>query len=368
MAEMDPKRRGWDEPAMLPATRQSRLKRLFRDREILLRSDDKVRHIHLTPGIQMTFASLAVAGMTWMAGSTAVSWYQNTLLDQRRVEIVEAKLAYDSVLGELGAYQKRLKTISNQISERLGDDSVAATGDGDFTADMQAFVSVGRALTRTLNQAYIDLDVPPEERHRLIASRNVLHGKIKELEATLADAQDAIKGLQRNVRIREVSLDELRQTSSDLQAERDELENRVASLTDSIGRSRNNSSRLVSEIEDLNSQLQDAIENGKKLDTEKSILTANLETIRDKLDQMGGQQRETESRLAAINRQFSKVAQITATDRQGPEQSGGLAQLGLLEVNSSSILNRLENNRQSAEKTSATLTKGSGWSDTCCRI
>ena len=357
MADFDSSGGGFGKSLLSPVKRQSRLKRLFRERELLLRSEDKVRHVRLGTGVQVGFASLAFAGLAWALVSTATSLYQDRLLDQRRIEIVEAKLAYDSVLGELGAYQKRLKSIANEISERLIDEQMINEGSVDFTEEMRAFVDVGRALTRTLNQAYIDLDVPPDERHRLIASRDVLHDKIKELEATLADAEDSIRSLQRNVRTKEVSLDEARREKLDLVSVRAQLEKRVDNLNDSIGRSRNNSIRLISEMEALNRQLQTSQKDSDQLERDKAVLTVELAATREHLDQLNRDQQEIERRIAAVNERLQQVAP-TAQMADLSDETGefrGMAQLALLETGSASVIAKLEKSREAASKANLAL-------------
>ncbi|RED53461.1 M23 family metallopeptidase [Aestuariispira insulae] len=337
--------------------RKTWFQRLFRERELLLRSEDRVRHIRLTTAFQAGSAAIALIGLTWATGATVASLYQDNLLDQRRVEIAEAKLAYDSVLGELGAYQKQLKTISNEISERLVNGQLVAADSSDLTEEMTAFVDIGRALTRTLNQAYIDLDVPPDERHRLIASRDVLHDKIKELEATLADAHDSIRSLERDARRKDVSLSDARQENEDLILLRTQLESRVDSLKDSISRSRNNSVRLISEVETLNAQLTQSQGSTQKLERDKALLTVELAATRDRLDQLNRDQVEIERRIAAVNERLQKVAP-TAQLADLSDETGefrGMAQLALLETGSASVITKLEKSRDAAVKANRAL-------------
>ncbi len=71
--------------------------RLFKERELLLRTDGEVRFLRLSPKLQAGVCASALIFALWTTGASVTSWMQQLDLNNKAEEIVEAKLSYDNL-------------------------------------------------------------------------------------------------------------------------------------------------------------------------------------------------------------------------------------------------------------------------------
>ena len=72
--------------------------RVFRKRELLLRSDGRVRFVVLTPRLQKTIACFFAALLLWGASATFVSIVEYDKIAAADARLVDARIAYEDLL------------------------------------------------------------------------------------------------------------------------------------------------------------------------------------------------------------------------------------------------------------------------------
>lgn len=335
---------------------RARLRHLFRERELLLRSEGQVTFIRLSSRLQMGVAAIATAAFLWGAGATASALWKNYQLQARHHEIAEARLAYDQVLKQLASYQQKLEGLSDKLSQHA---SVAgAKGEADaFAEHVEAFIDTGRELELTLNQAAIDIDVPDDmEQRALITPRRVLHAEIKQLEGNLEDANQQISSLSARIHEMDATIAAQRAEVMELSSNREELGQRVAALSEALTRSKDNGARLIAELDQLKGRIQEASKERSRLNDEKTNLKNDLVAAKSKLSDMLSRQEEAEERLQALNSKIVDAVAVKAS-YSPPEEDDALARIEQLEQFGNGLILSLEKTRAEADAANSAIKK-----------
>ena len=179
---------------------KAKFARLFRERELLLRSEGQVRYLRLRPVPQMVVAGLFCGTFLWLAGANGYVWLQNQYLDKKQMEILEARVAYEQLRGDLQNYQHQLAGLAEGILNR--NNSVVSQG----AVELQELASVTNVIESAFDQINRDLDLTQADRDRIIQSRDALHARIAELEEALGGARNTVATLEETVSERDVIL------------------------------------------------------------------------------------------------------------------------------------------------------------------
>jgi hypothetical protein len=109
---------------------------VFRERELILRSQGRVYFLRLTSGLQVFILFLVGSVVLWGAGMTVASIVQGGVIGIKNDESREARVGYESLfkeaLGSLGQLEKITQSIrSNQqvLVSRLAGDGKAGSGE-----------------------------------------------------------------------------------------------------------------------------------------------------------------------------------------------------------------------------------------------
>lgn len=145
------------------------LARIFRERELLVRSDGEVKFIRLGPRLQMAAAGVLVGGAVWGATAVPVTVIQGVTISTNESQIFEAKLAYADLVDEVTEYQNTVDAVTAALREsrhRLG-------------------VQLGEAaeMERELAEAG---DAMARPRAAVGQSRTALQGHLDQVNAALA--------------------------------------------------------------------------------------------------------------------------------------------------------------------------------------
>ncbi len=228
------------------------LKRLFRERELILRSDSGVRYVVLSPNTQRVLAAsflFALVGLIWTVAGRQEAW---RLVDAKRVEVARVEEAYRLAIDSLGAavdgaqekgraesatailnlveqnenLQKHLKDIEQRLAGAEAERSRAAAAheslverlrklDGQLRGIASRHAELSSlmpALEAGLDEAMAERGRLAIEGDRLASERTTLNAELAELgrrqdvlntthEATIAQlsqrTQAGIEGLKR---------------------------------------------------------------------------------------------------------------------------------------------------------------------------
>jgi len=329
---------------------------------VLLRSDDRVRYVRLKPWLQMTAAGCAFALIGWGVAGTGVSLWQKHRLADQQSEIVEAKIAYERVRGDLEEYRTRVGALARDIFARQDaidarQDAVVAgeVADGrtaeTLEVDLEALAEISARIEGAFDRIATDLDLTEADRRRIVQSRDALHQRIAALETDLTHAQSRAAGL-----------DEERATlAADLAAAREagqKAERRAASLAQLLedaqgvlAATQRRESALRGRVTALSAALNSAEQETVVVEDERDALSAQLSDARAALADSRALHRATGQRIESVVRRLAEVS------ARGLALAGDRTLVQALEVQARGVMRDLQTARRRADSAETTLSE-----------
>lgn len=274
---------------------KGKLRHLFREREVILRSEGQVRYLRLRSGPQILATGTALALTVWLAGANGYAYLQEVRIDRKQTEIVEARVAYETLRADMRLYQERIAGLARGILSRSGENGP------EGEVDLAELANVTSGIETAFDRVNRDLDLTEADRRRIIQSRDALHGRIAELESDLSAAENRIAVLETDVDSRDRKLALERGTIEALTGNRDEWRGRAESLDRDL-------SDAQIRIRDLETELDTTV---AALTVERSRVE-DLSDIRARLtDQVGALESGLSKAEDRGERLAANVAQLT---------------------------------------------------------
>lgn len=329
----------------------NRFNAIFRERELILRSDGRVRYLRLTKALQVAASLFAICLLSWAFGMTAAWDFQRGVIDAKVGAIKDAEVAYGDLLDEILSYQEKVAAVTAKLREKhshlvaqlgaeaVGDSMVGAatTGAGNASPEegRRQKTSEARQVLR-LQLAQIDIEL-----EQMSETTNLLEGSLGEVKARLLRAdqsgemferrggtlQDQVRDLQDQLvkaRARAARLDRLKRDSEEslrrsreshgqVVAERSTLERRKRELENDLGASRARGDSLQTEVGKLAQELDTARDKVSTVVGHRAALQALVSRLETQLQ-------DAETKIAGLEIDFSSVIsrlEKTAADRAG---------------------------------------------------
>jgi len=198
-----------------------RLCALFSFRQIVLRSEGRVKCLNLTPRVQGFIASVFLACASWVAYATAGVFVHEMQLAAKDAEVADVRVAYRSLLGEVADYQKRFSGVVRNLEENQAMMMKLAGRNTKIQKDLTSL--------KTSRQARADVE---RARSKMTAQLGDVEVQIKSLAErnfSLKDDMASIEtDLQDALRQRNTALLESTQMRHDIKV----LENKLVLLED----------------------------------------------------------------------------------------------------------------------------------------
>ena len=346
---------------------KAKFKHAFREREIILRSEGAIRYLKLRPMPQMVMAGAIAAVTLWLAGANGFAYWQETRLEGKQAEIVEARIAYERLRTEFSGYQQKLGDLARQLV--VSGDGKPAIAPGLEAAELE---SITKGIEGAFDRISRDLDVTEADRRRIIQSRDALHEKIAALETDLKAAYAQVASLSADVGKRDALLDrqdrlvsslteerdhwsgkantfedeltsatqkidsleseleftvaalsEERSRVSDLDDTRDRLSHQVSTLEFGLNQAETRSERLAENVAQLTESLQSLESERVAMAGEREALTSDLQTVEAELSLHQAATDKTRERLSSV---VSQLAELTDDDNIGADDDAGALQ------------------------------------------
>lgn len=233
---------------------------LFRERELILRSQGRVHFIPLTRRLQVTGAAIVLAVGVWGISVTLMSAVKSGVIQVKNDEIREARVAYEDLFEEVLRYQKKVASVTSNLRESqeslLKQIGAAPVHDGkpgqkskakrdatetDAKATLREHLSeidrkvehmteTNGLLEGSLAKIKTELKLAGDERDQIIRTRTKLRERVGQLESLLIKSRTASGYLERRVEDLDASLLQSNQKSLRISEERDALSARLAAL------------------------------------------------------------------------------------------------------------------------------------------
>lgn len=288
------------------------LARIFRERELIIRTDGEVRFMRIGPRIQMAAAGVMVAGTIWAATAVPVTISQGRTISVNAEQILEAKLAYEDLVSQISEYQQTVDGITAALR-----DSRATLADqiGDIERAEQALAKGGDRMA--------------EPRGAVRQSRDALKLHLERVDTALAGIADDGEELENMVaKIRaDLAASEdgrtlVARARARLKERAESLEIRLASVTE-------RKQRVEGENADLSGALTTTTEERDGLLEQRSELTARLESLTERLTALDATRQDLESRNSDLT--FSLESSRAETAALISERNGLQEQLAALD-------------------------------------
>lgn len=317
--------------------------RFFVHREILLRSNDQVRYLKLSPRLQQGTALVLAAGLCWMAYSS-VSYVAHENVVAHKVEEIEtAKRAYFDLLSEVSEYHAQFSEITRDLeSNQSYLLSLLEENPEGETASLES-------VTERLHNS-------TEARARVVVAREALRdrldsfqGELQEIAGRNAELQAQVQVMNRSLRASEAErvqvvearrrlgqrLRETEDSLASLRGERDELDRQVARLQNSLAEAKTDISSLTTRRDTLRQRVAslqtelsktqaEAAESAAKAEAREAELVAQAERREAELI---AQAEEREAQLAALA-DAEEARLKAAADEREAELTARISKLG----------------------------------------
>jgi len=145
--------------------------RAFPDREILLRSNGRMRFVRLGRNIQIVLLALALGVLGWFGFTTAERMFHDSIISAKNAEIGRMKQAYRALQMESVDSEARYKRITQSLEAKH--------------AYLLGVLEQNGTLKESLSQVRGQLDSSESERSRILASRDALRSQMRQLEESL---------------------------------------------------------------------------------------------------------------------------------------------------------------------------------------
>lgn len=287
------------------------LARIFRERELLIRSDGEVHFLRVGTRLQMVLAASLVGGAIWAATAVPLAINQGLTISTNESQIFEAKVAFTGMLGEVSEYQHTVDGVTAALQ--------------DSKQRIEAQIAEAVEIERQLAEAGESVSGP---RAAVANSRVVLQGYLDQVNASLADiANDGEEMESTLAKIRSdlVGDDNGRQVVERARArltERAEgLETRLNAVLDKNARGEERNAALSTNIQVTTAERDGLLMQRERLETNISSLEETLSALREDRENLTEHRDELTETLAAVRMENDNLS----ADRLGlQEQLAGL--------------------------------------------
>lgn len=162
-----------------------RLNEMFPERQIVVRTEERVSYLRVPKAPQMAMVTLLLAVSSWI-GFTSVSYFLNDqILANKNGQIVNARLAYQSLLDEVGEYQRKFIGITTDLEENHGL--------------MLGLVEQNASLQQNLSTIEHQLKVTEADSQAIFGARQRLKGDLDNIQDNLTSLTSRNYLLQGNL-------------------------------------------------------------------------------------------------------------------------------------------------------------------------
>lgn len=350
------------------------LDRVFIERELFLRANDKVQYLRLSRSLQQGLVAAGAVGFCWLLYATGSLFWQSSILSGKDDELSKQQLAYFNLLAEVSEYHDQFEQITQDLQQNQsfllsmiesGVDSeaelkevqrglarseteharivLAREGLREKLESYEAEISEIGDRNLDLRSQVADmrefLNTSPDEHKQVLTARERLGGQLRETELALAQAaedrdrfeaealgltKDLIKVNSDRTKVESEAVTlkaTIEELSTEVKTARDDrisLNHTIAKLEEALDREIGYGDGLEKEraayeaqVVDLKGELETAVENKRELATKIVALEASLETAVALGKSLDAEKALLSTRVAALDGDLSGAQQET---------------------------------------------------------
>ena len=142
--------------------------RFFPDRELMLRTDGKIRFVKVSKTLQMFVFVVVVALSGWAIFSSFSFFAHNEVVASKNREIFDARMVYRSLLSEVSEYQDKFSSLTQELGKNHG-----------LMLDQ---VKKNATLQQNLRSVENKLETSNTRHNKIVSARAALKNKLSSIE------------------------------------------------------------------------------------------------------------------------------------------------------------------------------------------
>ena len=142
--------------------------RFFPDRELMLRTDGKIRFVKVSKTLQMFVFVVVVALSGWAIFSSFSFFVHNEVVASKNREIFDARMVYRSLLSEVSEYQDKFSSLTQELGKNHG-----------LMLDQ---VEKNATLQQNLRSVENKLETSNTRHNEIVSARATLKNKLSSIE------------------------------------------------------------------------------------------------------------------------------------------------------------------------------------------
>lgn len=201
------------------------LERYFPERQLVLRTDEKIRYFYITKRLQLSVTAAGVLALAWGGYATGSNMLHGMALQAKDEEILNVQVAYRSLISEINDYQTKFSTLSHEIEANHSKfvaslDPTQQSVDDDQVVSSEIARREAAIARQHLNQQLRAI----EDSMTALSQRNYslkgdLSSKEMDLKTAIAERNTALlqkKRLEERLKVAEEQMARLALTQDDL--------------------------------------------------------------------------------------------------------------------------------------------------------
>ncbi len=211
---------GWDDDLTFGAKLKRAIDRTFPERQIHLRTRNRIKFFRIPQWSQISVAVIMIGVGGWLSYTTASYLNHNDVVVAKDTEIADARKAYDTLLHDVDAYQRRFAELTNELEDNHNL--------------MLSLVERNATLQRNLSTVERRLKTTESERETVASARESLRGKLSNLENEMRSLSSKNFSLRDNLSNVETDLQTVLRERDLARHSNTRLENQVVALEDRL--------------------------------------------------------------------------------------------------------------------------------------
>ncbi len=262
---------------------------LFRDREIILRSDGRIRYFTLTRRLQLSLVVgwFLIAG--WVGFATIGYVKQFSLIEAKNQAIWRSQASYRELLDQVSDYQLSIVSITRDLKETQ--------------AHLRRLFDQNETLKHTLYSTENELKLTQVERDRITTGRTALRDQFELLGKEVRRMTSKNNALESHIGNLRGHLESVQAEKAEIAAERRAMGDRLWRLSNDLQGSIMRGEQLESTIASLRSDLRNAMISKGAIAVENDTLRARVVNLETSLAEEAEQHR---AQLEAISERALK--------------------------------------------------------------
>ncbi len=260
---------------------------VYRERDLILRTNGLVRYVRLTREIQVTASVVAIAVFGWAFGMTALWEIQQDVIDEKIGQLKDSEVAYGDLLNEILIYQGKIAGTTEQLQrkhayvlKKLGDSHLVQT-----------------SLPRHTEKKR---DIGEIHSEKNIKFRQSLRIPLAQIDSELEQITEMTNHLENSLLKVKVRLARAEFERGSYSKRGGSMQDQIFDLRDQLVESRARAARLDLMNNDLDRNLQSARESHAHIVQERSVLEWRKRELEKKL-------LSAQSHIDGLERDFSAV-------------------------------------------------------------